>query len=76
MDMGKIYKNFYPQIYDLFNLWLAFDKASKGRRRHPSVAAFEYNLEPELIRLRDELREETWQPGGYRSFTVHEPKRR
>jgi len=74
--MGKIYKNFYPQIYDLFNLWLAFDKASKGRRSHPSVAAFEYNLEPELIRLRDELREQTWRPGGYRSFMVHEPKRR
>ncbi|MBI5296209.1 MAG: hypothetical protein HY869_12110 [Chloroflexi bacterium] len=50
--MGKIYKNFYPQIYDLFNLWVAFTKASKGRRGHPSIAAFEYNLEPELIRLR------------------------
>lgn len=74
--MGKIYKNFYPQIYDLFNLWQAFVKASKGRRSHPSIAAFEYNLEPELIRLRDELRDETYQPGGYRSFTVHEPKRR
>jgi hypothetical protein len=76
IDMGKIYKNFYPQIYDLFNLWLAFDKASKGRRSHPSIAAFEYHLEPELICLRDELREQTWRPGGYRSFMVHEPKRR
>jgi len=74
--MPKIYKNFYPQIYDLFNLWQAFVKASKGRRGHPSIAAFEYNLEAELIRLRDELRDETYSPGGYRSFTVHEPKRR
>ena len=74
--MGKTYKNFYPQIYDLFNLWQAFVNASKGRRSHPSIAAFEYNLEPELIRLRDELRDETYLPGGYRSFTVHEPKRR
>ena len=74
--MGKIYTNFYPQIHDLFNLWQAFVKASKGRRSHPSIAAFEYNLEPELIRLRDELRNETYKPGGYRSFTVHEPKRR
>ncbi len=62
--MGKIHKNFYPQIYDLFNLWQAFAKASKGRRSHPSVAAFEYNLETELIRLRDELRDETYLPGG------------
>lgn len=74
--MPKIYKNFYPQIYDLFNLWQAFVKASKGRRGHPSIAAFEYNLEAELIRLRDELQDETYLPGGYRSFTVHEPKRR
>lgn len=74
--MSKIYKNFYPQIYDLLNLWQAFVKASKGRRGHPSIAAFEYNLEPELIRLRDELRDETYLPGGYRSFTVHETKRR
>ncbi|MBV6396695.1 MAG: hypothetical protein HFACDABA_02295 [Anaerolineales bacterium] len=76
MKMGKIYKNFYPQIYDLLNLWQAFVKASKGRRSHPSIAAFEYNLESELIQLRDELESETYLPGGYRSFTVHEPKRR
>lgn len=74
--MGKTHTNFYPQIYDLLNLWTALTKASKGRRGHPSIAAFEYNLEPELIRLRDELRDETYLPGGYRSFTVHEPKRR
>ncbi len=74
--MGKAYNNFYPQIYDLMNLWLAFGKASKGRRGHPSIVAFEYNLEKELVQLRDELRDETYMPGGYRSFTVHEPKRR
>lgn len=74
--MPKTYNNFYPQIYDLMNLWLAFGKASKGRRSHPSIASFEYNLENELVELRDELREETYISGGYRSFTVHEPKRR
>jgi len=74
--MGKTYANFYPLVYDLANLWVAFGKASKGRRSHPSIAAFEYNLEGELIQLRDELRDGTYQSGGYRSFTVHEPKRR
>jgi retron-type reverse transcriptase len=74
--MGRTYTDFYPQIYDPLNLWLAFGKASKGRRSHPSVAAFEYNLENELIKLRDELRDGIYTPGGYRSFTVHEPKRR
>ncbi|MBE7536718.1 MAG: hypothetical protein HS124_13430 [Anaerolineales bacterium] len=42
--MGKQYKNFYPQIYNLLNLWQAFGKASKGRRSHPSIAVFEYNF--------------------------------
>jgi retron-type reverse transcriptase len=74
--MGKTYANFYPQVYDLLNLWQAFIKASKGRRSHPSIAGFEYNLENELVALHHELKEETYQPGGYRSFTIHEPKRR
>ena len=30
-------------------------KASKGRRSKPAVASFEYNLEAQLIDLRDEL---------------------
>lgn len=74
--MGKQYENFYPQVYDLFNLWLAYKKAAAGRRKNPSTAAFEYNLENELVALRDSLRDESYRPGGYRSFTVHEPKRR
>lgn len=72
----KTYDNFYPDIYNILNLWYAFKKAAAGRRRNPSVAQFEYNLENELVDLRDELQEGRYQPGGYRSFTVHEPKRR
>jgi hypothetical protein len=74
--MMKTYENLYPQIYDLMNLWQAFKKASKGRRKKSSVAQYEYNLETELVNLRDKLRDGVYQPGGYRSFTVHEPKRR
>jgi len=66
----------YPQICSLLNLWQGFTQASKGRRSHPSVAKFEYNLETELVALRDELEGGTYQPGGYGSFIVHEPKRR
>jgi retron-type reverse transcriptase len=66
----------YSKIHNLLNLWQAFTKASKGRRSKPSVASFEYNLEAELIELRDELRNETYLPGNYDNFTVHEPKRR
>ena len=70
------YYNLYPQVYTFSNLWLAFDNASRGKRSRPTVAKFEYHLERELIELQSELREERYQPSGYRSFTVHDPKRR
>ena len=58
------------------NLLLAYRKASKGKRGHPNVAAFEHRFEDHLFELQDELRAFTYQPGAYRSFYIHEPKRR
>jgi retron-type reverse transcriptase len=72
----KTYKNLYPQIVRFSNLYDSWRKARRGKRYKPATAAFEQNLDAELLALRRELTEETWQPGGYRSFTVHEPKRR
>jgi retron-type reverse transcriptase len=40
------------------------------------VAAFEYDLEGNLLRLEAELRDKTYRPGPYHSFHIHEPKRR
>lgn len=39
-------------------------------------AAFELFLDDELLRLQDDLQSERYIPGGYRTFTVNEPKRR
>jgi hypothetical protein len=41
------------------NLLLAFRRASKGKRSKPGVAAFEYNLEANLLQLQGELRSAT-----------------
>jgi retron-type reverse transcriptase len=57
-------------------LYQAWRKARRGKRYKPTAAAFELRLDDELTRLHEELVSESWQPGGYRSFTVHEPKRR
>jgi hypothetical protein len=51
-------------------------RARRGKRRKRAVAEFESSLEPELLRLQDELAAGTWRPGPYRSFYVHEHKRR
>jgi hypothetical protein len=66
----------YSQVYDFANLYAAFRKARRGKRSRPEVAAFEYDLEAELLDLRDELSAFTYRPGPYRSFIVRESKRR
>jgi len=66
----------YTDICSWENLRLAYQRAAKGKRGHPNVAAFEYRLEEHLITLQAELTAKTYQPGAYRSFYIHEPKRR
>ncbi len=58
------------------NLLLAYRRASRGKRGHSNVAAFEHRLEDNILTLRRELLHRTYRPGGYLSFTIHEPKRR
>jgi RNA-directed DNA polymerase len=66
----------YTQLTSWDNLLFAYQKASKGKRGHPNVAKFEHRFEDHLFDLQDELRAFTYQPGAYRSFHIHEPKRR
>ncbi|HAD10942.1 MAG TPA: RNA-dependent DNA polymerase, partial [Saprospirales bacterium] len=66
----------FESIITFDNLLLAFYKARKGKRSNQNVAAFEANLEWELLRLAEELRTDTYQPGAYRTFLIHDPKQR
>lgn len=58
------------------NLRLAYHNASRGKRGQPSVAAFELYLADHLLELERELAAQTYRPGPYHSFYIHEPKRR
>jgi len=58
--MGKIYHNLYSQIGEFENLRLSFKQAAAGKRSKPTVAAFEYDLEGQLIALQEELRTESF----------------
>lgn len=64
------------QIHTWPNLLLAYRRACKGKRGQANVAAFEYRLEDNLLLLQDELADQSYQPGRYTSFYIHEPKRR
>lgn len=72
----KRHKQLYPKVYSFGHLWFAWERARRGKAYTAAAAAFQENLDEELVRLHDELQAETWQPGPYRSFTIHEPKRR
>ncbi len=66
----------YTQLCSWDNLLLAYYCASAGKRCHANVAAFEHRLEDNLFTLQKELLDQTYKPGGYDSFYIHEPKRR
>ncbi len=72
----KTYRNLYPQIYDFENLYLAYRAARRAKRDRAEVVRFEQRVEEQLLNLQEELRTETYAPGGYRHFYIHEPKRR
>lgn len=72
----KTFKNLYPQITAFENLFTAFRKAARGKRKAANVAEFEYNLEENLIDLQQELLDQSYRPGPYRHFEIHDPKPR
>ena len=72
----KVYRDLYPQVISFENLYLAYRKAARASAASRPVAAFEFDLEANLFRLQDELEAETYRPGPYTSFYIHDPKRR
>jgi retron-type reverse transcriptase len=66
----------WDQIVSFGNLLNAFRRAAKGKRSKAEVAGFEFRLEENLLALRDELLQGSYRPGGYRSFLIHDPKKR
>jgi hypothetical protein len=69
-------RNLYEQVCDFPNLVLAAEKALRGKRREPSPSRFLLDLERQLCELQDELVGQTYTPGPYHEFYVHDPKRR
>jgi len=68
--------NQWPELTSFPNLLTAARRAAAGKHKRPDVAAFLHELEWELIRLRRELLDGSYQPGGYRTFRVLDPKPR
>ena len=50
--------------------------ARKGKRGKSPAADFEQRQEEELLALENELKEQSYRPGAYDNFLIHEPKKR
>jgi retron-type reverse transcriptase len=68
--------NLWEGLTSFENLLGAAEAAAAGKRKKAGVAEFLLNLEPELARLRRELLERGYEPGGYHTFTILDPKPR
>lgn len=62
-------------IISFDNLYRAWRHAFRSTKT-PEAFAFTFNVEKELFFLQEELGNYTYQPGGYRYFTIYEPKER
>jgi retron-type reverse transcriptase len=72
----KTYKHLYAQVCDYDNLLDAYREARKGKRDKAQVYRFEFAFESELLRLQEELVNQTYQPGPYTNFRLDDRKRR
>ncbi|KKJ00942.1 RNA-directed DNA polymerase [Prochlorothrix hollandica] len=72
----KRYGRLWTQIIAFENLLQAAKQAQRQKRYRENVLEFNYNIESELLRLQHELSTQTYRPGPYRSFMIHDPKLR
>ena len=82
-NTGKIYispvkkiKNVYPLIYSTENLVKSQYTSQKGKKNRGEVKAFNDNLNDNLSILYSLLRDETFEPGIYRTKKIYDPKER
>ncbi len=64
--------NLWDGMISFENLLRAAHAAARGKRFKPGVARFFFHLEPQLLRLHEELVAQTYRPGPYRTFTITE----
>ena len=74
--MARRIDGLFPRIASFEALEAAAQRAARGKRRKPGVAAFLAHLEREVLRLERELLAGTWRPGRYVEIAVRDPKPR
>jgi len=68
--------NIFESICDTNNLYIAYQKARKGKSMRYGVLMFEKNLDSNLLQLQKELTSGTYRTSEYDVFMVYDPKER
>lgn len=74
--MGRKYRNLIDKILSDENFRLAYQKASRGRKKSGGYLNFKENYAANLHDLAESIRARTYHPGEPREFWVYEPKPR
>ena len=72
----KSYNYLFEKIVNFENFITAAKNTQKGKRLRVSTSNFNFFMEKELLKLQGELLDQTYRPGKYRQFYVHEPKKK
>ena len=66
----------YEKVYLYDNLYIAFYKASKGKRKSLEIQNYALNLEKNIADLQGQLRQKKLNIGNYTFFKINDPKPR
>ena len=72
----KRHGHLFEKVTDYGNLLAAAHRARRGKRDRVEVARFVFHLEPNLLKLQEELRSGSYEMRPYWAFTIREPKHR
>jgi retron-type reverse transcriptase len=75
-EMAYTFKRLWPAVVSWENLLAAYHKCRRRKRYKRGAVEFDFAWERNLLELQEELTAETYVPGPYRHFFVHDPKRR
>ena len=74
--MSKTIKNCFYKKLTFENILNAHIRASKGKKDKKELVLFEMDLETNLIKILDDIKNNKYKFGDYREFKVYEPKER
>lgn len=74
--MAKRHGRLFDRIIKYENLFMAYLKARKGKRRMKSVQKFEQNVEGNLLKIQSDLINKTFRTSPYQIKKIYEPKER